>query len=180
MVDSMNARKGLFNKKMTNAEYRKIKTDFKKSFDTSKITSEYFEHFDDIEVKTRKNKQDTYFKIAAEVAVNSDMCQKHGAVIVYKKEIIACGYNYYYSTFSIHAEVAAISQLKGRDKEILSECELYVVRIGPDKLDNPLKYSRPCNNCQHFINKNCIKKTFYSTNYEYDSMMNDNRICGVM
>ena len=70
--------------------------------------------------------------------------------------------------FSIHAEVAAIASINKKNKHILNECDIYVVRIGPDRFNNPLKYSRPCTNCSNAIIKNNIKNAFYSTNYDYD------------
>jgi deoxycytidylate deaminase len=93
---------------------------------------------------------------------------KHGAILVYKDKIIGSGYNYYMGDFSIHAEVAAIASIRKKQKHILNECDIYVVRIGPDRFNNPLKYSRPCTNCSNTIIKNNIKNAFYSTNYEYD------------
>ena len=165
MVDSRNARRGA---ETINVE--KIKAELKKKFNTNLLTSDYFQYFDEVCPKNMSAKQQHYLKIASEVAMNSEMNHKHGAVLVHKKNIIAVGYNYNLAAFSIHAEVAAISQLKGRDREILSECELYVVRIGPSKYDNPLKYSKPCVNCQNYITKKCIKKTYYSTNYEFDNL----------
>ena len=175
MINSLNSRRGA-NKtheyiQRPLPEYRAMKNEIKKKFDNTKMmTSEYFENFDETVSKKTSEKQKYYLDIAATVALNSNMLQKHGAIIVYKKNIIASGYNYYLHTYSIHAEIAAIAELKGKEKDILSECELYVVRIGPDKYNNPLKYSKPCFNCQHAINKHCIRKTFYSTNYEYDSI----------
>ena len=71
--------------------------------------------------------------------------------------------------YSTHAEISAINKVK--NKKQLSECEMYIVRIGPDKLNNMLKYSKPCINCQNYINKYNIKKIYYSTNYEYDSIV---------
>jgi deoxycytidylate deaminase len=165
MVDSRNARRGA---ETINVE--KIKAELKRKFNSNLLTSEYFHYFDEVCPKNTRIKQHNYLTIAAEVAMNSEMNHKHGAVLVHKKNIIAVGYNYNLASFSIHAEVAAISQLKGRDREILSECELYVVRIGPRKYDNPLKYSKPCIKCQNYITKKCIKKTYYSTNYEFDNL----------
>lgn len=170
MIDSMNARRD----KMTNEDFRKIKYELKKNFDFNNAfiqSSKYFEYFDDTIPKIMNTTQGYFINIAAKVALNSTMNHKHGAIIVWKKNIIASGWNYIYGTYSIHAEVAAISKLKGKNKELLPECELYVVRIGPDKLNNPLKYSKPCFNCQHFICKNLIKKIYYSTNYEYDDIV---------
>lgn len=165
MVDSRNARRGA-----DTILVEKFRTELKKKFKTHLLTSEYFQYFDEVCPKNMSVKQQDYLQIAANVAMNSDMNHKHGAVLVYKKNVIAVGYNYNLASFSIHAEVAAISQLKGRDKNVLSECELYVVRIGPTKYNNALKYSKPCLNCQNYINKKCIKKTYYSTNYEFDNI----------
>ena len=53
-------------------------------------------------------------------------------------------------------------------KGILNECDIYVVRIGPNSLDNPLKYSRPCLDCESTIMKYNIKNVYYSTSCEYD------------
>jgi deoxycytidylate deaminase len=164
MVDSRNARRGA---DIINAE--NFKSDLKKKFKNHLLTSDYFQYFDEVCAKDMHSKQQDYLQIAANVAMNSDMNHKHGAVLVYKKNVIAVGYNYNLASFSIHAEVAAISQLKGRDKNILADCELYVVRIGPRKYDNALKYSKPCINCQNYITKKCIKKTYYSTNYDFDN-----------
>ncbi len=171
-MNSLNARRGAATtKKITNEEYKNIKTELKETitkFNKNIMTSDYFQYFDETNPKTMNCRQNYYLEIAARVALNSDMNHKHGAIIVHKKNIIAVGYNYYYRNSSIHAEIAAISRLKGKEKEILSECVLYVVRIAPKKYDNMLKYSKPCNNCQHYINKKSIKKTYYSTNYAYD------------
>lgn len=170
-MDSLNARRSAcsFNRnKIEESKRREIR----QKFDTSLLTSAYFEYFDEINPKDMSSKQKHYLQIAAEVAMNSVMNHKHGAIIVHKKNIIAMGFNYLHSTFSIHAEIAAISQLKGKEKDILPECELYVVRIGPKKYDNALKYSKPCMNCQNYIAKKCIKKTYYSTNYQFDECVN--------
>jgi deoxycytidylate deaminase len=176
MINSLNSRRGADNKKTVYTdkpipEYRAMKNEIKKKFDNSKImTSKYFEHFDETDTKKTSNRQKYYLDLAAEIALNSNMLQKHGAILVYKKQVIASGYNYYLNTYSIHAEIAAICELKGKEKDLLPECDLYVVRIGPDKYNNPLKYSKPCFNCQYCINKHAIRKTYYSTNYEYDTM----------
>lgn len=177
MVDSLCARKGLY---VSNKEYRLLKHELKKKFDDGKMTSKYFEYFDEEDVKLTTRKQKKYIELASKIAMKSVMTQKHGAIIVYKKEIIATGFNYNINNiYSIHAEMDAISTMKKQHKHLLPECELYVVRIGPDRFDNPLKYSKPCFNCQNAITKYCIKKTFYSTNYEYDdiTMVNTCKVC---
>lgn len=178
MIDSINARRGAatnIKKKLTNTEFRCIKKEIKDKLlckNATIATSDYFQYFDESNPKDMNGKQYHYLRIAAEVALASDMNHKHGAIIVHKKNIISVGYNHYSNTnYSIHAEVDAISRLKGREKDILNECELYVVRIGPNNLNTHLKYSKPCYNCQNYISKMCIKKTYYSTNYDYDQMI---------
>jgi deoxycytidylate deaminase len=163
MVDSINARRGA-----ANNHIRALKAKFK-----GDLTSEYYEYFDDIGAKPSNEKQKNFMEVAAKTAMKSPMGHKHGAIIVHKGKIIGAGYNYYVGEYSVHAEVAALSSIKGKIKHLLQDSELYVVRIGPNKFNNPLKYSRPCCNCQNAIIKNNIKKTFYSTNYEYDDIRNN-------
>jgi deoxycytidylate deaminase len=177
MVDSLCARRGLY---VSNNEYRLLKHELKKKFDNGNMTSKYFECFDEEEVKATTRKQEYYIGLASKIAMKSTMTQKHGAIIVYKKEIIATGFNYSINKlYSIHAEINALTSVKKNHKHLLPECELYVVRIGPDKFNNPLKYSKPCFNCQNSIIKCNIKKTFYSTNYNYDiiSSINSCPVC---
>jgi deoxycytidylate deaminase len=174
MVDSQNALKS-FNKL---EEYKNYKKEIKKRNKTN-IMSNYFEYFDDENVLNLKLHQKYYFNISANIAKNSNMFQKHGAVIVYKKTIIGTGYNSYTynckNTFSIHAEIIAINNaVKNYNKEILCDSKLYIVRIAPEtKSDNLLKYSKPCLNCQKYINKFNIKKIYYSTNYDYDKIISN-------
>jgi|TARA_B110000093_G_scaffold24632_1_gene23508 deoxycytidylate deaminase len=174
MVDSQNALKS-FNKL---EEYKNYKKEIKKRNKTN-IMSNYFEYFDDENVLNLKLHQKYYFNISANIAKNSNMFQKHGAVIVYKKTIIGTGYNSYTynckNTFSIHAEIIAINNaVKNCNKEILCDSKLYIVRIAPEtKSDNLLKYSKPCLNCQKYINKFNIKKIYYSTNYDYDKIISN-------
>ena len=171
MVDSLNALKSL--NKME--DYKNYKKEIKEK-NKSQIMSNYFEYFDEEIVSTLKLHQKYYFEIAANIAKNSNMFQKHGAVIVYKKNIIASGYNSYSynsrTNFSMHAEIVAINNvIKNYGKDVLQESKLYIVRIAPEsKSKNLLKYSKPCLNCQKYINKFNIKKTYYSTNYDYDKV----------
>ena len=84
--------------------------------------------------KDINKKHQIFLDKAAEIAKYSTMQQKHGAVIVHKNKIIAYGFNYmtHYlnDNNSIHAEVAAISQVF-KNKTILEDCDIYVVRIAP-------------------------------------------------
>lgn len=63
--------------------------------------------------------------------------------------------------FSVHAEISTIKKVKNMD---LSNCEMYVVRIGPY---SNLKYSHPCKICSEYIEKFKIKKVYYSVNCEF-------------
>lgn len=171
MIDSMNARRGAAINKLSYLEFRNMKKNLKEKLidkNAGIATSDYFQYFDTDLPKNMNERQSYYLDIAAKVAMKSTMNHKHGSIIVYKKEIIASGYNYYHGENSVHAEIAAISQLKGKNKVFLPDCELYVVRIGPNDFKNHLKYSKPCCNCQNYISKKCIKKIYYSTNYDYD------------
>lgn len=177
MVDVLNAltrQSSMLRTSGTLSTKRKKYKEGTKSFNEKEMgcfTSKYFECNDNISVRISSEKQKEYLSIAAKIAEKSPMYpHKHGAIIVYKNKIIASGYNYYMGDFSIHAEVAAISKIKKKQKHILRDCNIYVVRIGPKSFNNPLKYSRPCPNCQDTIIKNYIKNAYYSTSYEYDDI----------
>ena len=120
------------------------------------------------DLKEVHQKHEYYIQKAAFLAIKSDLVShKHGCVIVNNRgKIIAEGYNYRFKSMSIHAEVDALSKVKG-SKKLLSTCSMYVVRIGTDKMGNPLKYSRPCEKCTEAILKSGIGKVYYSTNYEF-------------
>lgn len=137
----------------------------------------YFEKLDEHSPKSINNKHNKFLAHAAKIATKSSMTHRHGAVIVHKNDIISSGYNYSTSylchDYSIHAEVSAITKLKGKSKEFLSECELYVVRIADVSYKGILKYSKPCDKCKEAIEKFNIKKIYYSTNYEYDSIVSN-------
>lgn len=129
--------------------------------------------FEDILPKTSSERQDYFLKYAAKIAEKSIMEHKHGAIIVHENTIIATGYNYVYEHMchnnSIHAEVDALMKVKSKGKNILGETEMYVVRIGSRRLQRPLKYSKPCCDCQKAIRKYGIPRVYYSTNDEYNT-----------
>ena len=112
---------------------------------------------------------------AAQIAQKSGMQHRHGCVIVYNgKEIVAKGYNHMQctmeNTFSIHAEIEAINQLrpilKTKSRDFISKCTLYIVRIGTNNMNNPLRYSAPCQHCANAIRSIGIPKVCYSVNEE--------------
>lgn len=137
-------------------------------------TSEYFEKYDEQLPKNYNRIQKKFLDIAGKIALNSSMLHKHGALIVHKNKIVSYGFNYRCDTlsknYSIHAEICAINNMK--NKSIFNECDMYVVRIASDTYNNILKYSKPCENCKKIINKYNIRKIYYSTNYEYDDLLN--------
>lgn len=136
---------------------------------------------DAVSPKSSSERQTYFLQCAAKVATKSTMEHKHGAVIVHDNIIIASGFNYVYEHMyhirSIHAEVDALLKVKSRGKHFLSEAEMYVVRIGTSKMMCPLKYSKPCSGCQKAIHKYGIKRVFYSTNDEYNSMVENMMQC---
>lgn len=126
--------------------------------------------------KIINKKHKLFLSKAAEIALKSNMLHKHGAVIVYRNEIIASGFNelcdYMNSNYSIHAEVSAISKLF-HNKKILELCDIYIVRVASSRFDNCLKNSKPCKNCTNFINKYNLRNIYYSTSFEYEKIKND-------
>lgn len=123
-------------------------------------------------IKNCNNKQIEYFEIAAKSAQKSSITHKHGCVIVLEGEIISTGWNHYTEymscLYSTHAEIDALSKIpKKKYRNLMKDMELYVVRIGPDSIENTLKYSKPCESCEKAILKTGIHKVFYSTNDEY-------------
>jgi len=164
MIDSRAALKNsidkIYNIK-TNEEYKNIKKVLKSLQNEVICTSLYFQYFD-FELSENINmRRQYYLNIAADLAKQSNMFQKQGYNIFT---------NQARNNYSMHAEIVAINNAtkKKINKDILSKSELFVVRISNC---NVLKYSKPCINCQKYINKFNIRKTYYSTNYEYDKMM---------
>lgn len=135
-----------------------------------------------------------FFGKCVHLAHKSNLTQKHGCVLVKNNKIISCGYNFKlrkfvqnpyasaqppsqsadYNVFSVHAEISTIKKVKKQD---LSNCELYVIRIGPlasrrndlkeDELERTsfeYKYSCPCPMCAKTIQSHGIKRVYYSIN----------------
>jgi deoxycytidylate deaminase len=139
----------------------------------NKRRQEQTESEDEI-LKEGNKKHQLFLCKAAEVAKQSNMNQKHGAIVVYKNKIIASGFNYICDymndNYSIHAEVSAISQMF-HNKKLLELCDVYVVRIAPTLYNNCLKNSKPCNSCSKFIKKYNIRNIYYSTSYYYNELI---------
>jgi pyrimidine deaminase RibD-like protein len=99
------------------------------------------------------------------MALKSEMNFNHGSVVVYRGKIIGKGFNKYINSnycdkVSLHAEVSAINDaLKRVSAEELKKCELIVIRINNEGF---CLNSKPCCNCEKYINKFSIKKVFHS------------------
>ena len=96
------------------------------------------------------------------------MTHKHGCIIVHSDgTILYDGYNHHdlqpNFNFSIHAKIDALFKAR-RQKERLTDCEMYVVRIGSPRITDTLKYSKPCPGCPTEIEKCGIRKVYYSVN----------------
>ena len=120
--------------------------------------------------KNPNYQQELFLQKAADLARRSSMNHRHGCIIVKDGEIISEGFNstevQLYHVNSIHAEIDCLSKLK-KNPKMLQDCEMYVVRIGTEKMGNPLKYSKPCQDCTKVILKSGIKKIYYSTSEEF-------------
>ena len=139
------------------------------------IASDLYKFEDDNVIKTCNERQYAFLNRALNLARKSScFSHRHGCVIVKGDEIVAEGYNHtdvhLYHKFSIHAEVDAISKLK-KNRKYISQCDLYVVRIGRDSMGNPLKYSKPCPDCIKAIQKSGIRRVYYSSNTEFEEIM---------
>jgi deoxycytidylate deaminase len=140
-----------------------------------KTVSLYYESLDDERPRVCTDRQRRFLEKAKQQATKSSMGHRHGCVVVLDDTIIAAGYNHLFMQnchhYSMHSEVDAIMKVKKRMRPMLPQCELYVVRIAPNSMDQCLKYSKPCDDCTAYIKKVGIKKVYYSTNYEFEAML---------
>ena len=132
------------------------------------------------DTKDRNDKQEYYMKRAAIVATYSNTRNhRHGCVIVNRRteQIIAEGYNHFSEhmmhTFSCHSEVDALMKIRKYPKHLVHELDLYVVRIGTDRMGNPLKYSKPCIGCTQAILKAGIRKVYFSTDENFTNKIKE-------
>lgn len=124
--------------------------------------------------KNMKFEQMFYLQRAATIAFRSNLkSHRHGCVIVSQSgQIIAEGYNHVsngINAHSIHAEVHALTKYRPLRKQY-PNCTMYVVRIGTERMGNPLKYSRPCAKCSEHIEDSDIRRVYYSTSDEFNSI----------
>lgn len=114
---------------------------------------------------------DFYLAKAAIEAAKSPMGQRLGAVVVFRGMVVGRGYNVYGTMerlFSLHAEVRALASASWLPRSCREECDLYVVRIGTDRMERPFKMSHPCCNCQRAIADFGIRRVYYTTNADFN------------
>lgn len=111
-----------------------------------------------------KNIRAKFVLRAIHMARKSDVkSHKHGCVIIRNGQIVAEGFNHYCDhlrhQYTIHAEVHALSRLKGSRGG--GTCDMIVVRV---HTDGALKLSRPCEHCQVAIyrRRGIIRRVFFS------------------
>jgi deoxycytidylate deaminase len=115
---------------------------------------------------------DVIYDAAVQQAQKSTMQHRHGAIIVNKcGDILGQGYNnvhsFYSHQYSMHAEVAAIQNLRKKNRKlwVAEDLTMIVVRIGGRTGECCYtKLSKPCHDCQKEIKKMGIKRVFYSVN----------------
>jgi len=125
-----------------------------------------------------------YIKYAINEAIKSFQKNRHGAIIIYKNQIIGQGFNtekargniltnykLVNSTHTIHAEIAAILDMYHRFKlkkfrSIIKNAILLVVRIPTNSENiysiNSFRNSKPCPKCHSVLDQLQIKKVYYS------------------
>ena len=108
-----------------------------------------------------------YFNLAIIEATKSQMEHKIGCVAVYKKKVIASGYNYdgfvqiIGSKLRAHAEMCTIVKLLRRSahKISINKVDIYIARVTPAGIS----ISKPCKACTSVIQKLFIKNIYYTT-----------------
>lgn len=119
--------------------------------------------------------------IAVEEAKKSEFRIQVGCVIYDKKKILSLGHNemrnfrklhpkFQSWVGSVHAEIAAIINAR----KDLRGSSLLVVRVNSK---NQLRLSKPCENCQKYIDYVGIKKVYYSiSEYPYIIEMEEDNV----
>jgi len=120
-----------------------------------------------------------YMNAAIELAKQSTMEQRHGAIVVNEKcrdrPIVARGINEHVfnmedrKVFSRHAEMSCVASLiamKGHNSRFFDNCTVFVARVGAR---DEVRFSKPCKKCQRLLQKIGIKKIYYT----YD----ENTVC---
>jgi deoxycytidylate deaminase len=113
---------------------------------------------------------DAYVRKAALAALRSNhKNHMHGCVIINNRDgkIVATGYNHnsgapLKESFSVHAEMHALSKLSSSMRSKYPDCSLLVIRV-TNRCNPCAKHSFPCELCRKVIQKHkCIRKVYYS------------------
>jgi tRNA(Arg) A34 adenosine deaminase TadA len=116
-------------------------------------------------------KHDYYVEEAIIEAKKCTMSSKHGCVIVHGTTIISRGHNsnecYEYNKHSVHAEVAALKNMK-KSRVNVENMTMYVVRINNKDLNKEnsqikTQNSKPCADCMRCICHHKVKKVYFTT-----------------
>ena len=117
------------------------------------------------------NKHDFFVQEAIIEAKKCTMLNKHGCVIVHRNSIISRGHNsneiFPYNKHSVHAEVAAIRNMK-QSRIDVENMIMYVVRINNKDLHKAndqigSQNSKPCLDCMRCISHHKVKKVYFSS-----------------
>ena len=133
-------------------------------------------------------KNEKRWALLEKVAIAADPVRRSrlAAMLVYKNDIIAVGYNKkkthplaqrfqkHEEAIYLHAEIDCIKNaLRIVDPELLQKCTMYVLRMKrPDH--NPKGFVRgmakPCCGCHHAIEQFGIKRVYYTTDEGYETL----------
>lgn len=111
---------------------------------------------------------ESYVREAVHIAQKSNHVHNwHGCVIVNKDDgsIVSAGYNHNLqkplkTTYSIHAEMHALSKFGPSLQTKYPNCFMVVVRVGRM---GDIKFSMPCATCRRLIEQRpCIRRVYYS------------------
>jgi deoxycytidylate deaminase len=117
------------------------------------------------------NRHSFYIQEAIIEAKKCTMLMKHGCVIVHRTHIISRGHNSNeisdYNKFSVHAEVAAINNMK-KNRVNVESMVMYVVRINNKDLNKEndqirTQNSKPCMDCIKCITYHKVKKVYFTS-----------------
>jgi tRNA(Arg) A34 adenosine deaminase TadA len=120
------------------------------------------------------------------LAIEPASRQRMTAMLVYKNEVIALGYNKmkthpiakrfqkHEEAIYLHAEIDCIKNaLKVVDVDFLAKCTMYVLRVKrPDHDHNAFVrgLAKPCCGCEMALDQFGIKKVYYTTDEGYASL----------
>lgn len=130
--------------------------------------------------------REKFWNLAEKVAIAAEPVsrQRLAAILVYKNEVLAIGYNKRKShpfqrqfakheeAIYLHAEIDCIKNaLRLYDEEMISKATMYVLRVKRPDDDHKAfvrGLAKPCCGCERAIAAFDIKKVYYTTDEGYD------------